>query len=340
MSSGINFSLDWPRSRYEGVLLVPVYVVTGLTLLSLIVNNAIRLLCWDSKWHFIEAIQKVNQKILIYALDGFFGVLDEREEFENATDIEKNLEEIQLQTFTDEADERKAEETIRSTRSSVKINKANILKSKHAINILSVYMHVIILLIFTSFWDVYILESSSECDKLRDCYISDVGEDPIGNCDLINPDNTSVVCYRLQFDMVNAVANIGGTTFVAISGFGLMTHLVLLVQDTFHNHWMRVFLGTVVFVVQYTAFFATVAYYLYFQILSSRLHLAFQISSLVQTVTILIAAFICITNPWALLVWGWNESRNQKVHFQGHIRSHKDSQCNDKDEHAETVTIV
>jgi len=179
-------------------------------------------------------------------------------------DTDKSLKEIQLQAFTDEVDVGKAEEIIQNTRSNVKIHRMNILKSKYSINILILYFHVIVLLIFISFWSTFILETTFGCDHHRDCYVGNTGQDPIPDCDLINPKNTSVVCYRLKFDSVIAIGNIGGTTLVALGGFGLMTHLVLLAQESSPRLWVRVIWSTVILVVQYTLFFAYLANFIYF----------------------------------------------------------------------------
>jgi len=122
MSTAFDYSLDWPRSRYENILLIPMYVATGLSLLSLTISTCIRFLWWNSKWHLIETLIKIDQKIISYVLDDFLEVLDEREEFEHTTDTDKCLKEIESQAFTDEVDVGKAEETIRTTRSNVKIH--------------------------------------------------------------------------------------------------------------------------------------------------------------------------------------------------------------------------
>ena len=99
------------------------FVATGLSLLLLTAAMCIRLLWWNSKWQFIETLIKINHKIISYALDGFFGVLDGRENIEHTTDTE-----IQLQTVTDETDGRKVEGIIQSPLPSVNINTVNILK--------------------------------------------------------------------------------------------------------------------------------------------------------------------------------------------------------------------
>ena len=167
---------------------------------------------------------------------------------------------------------------------------------------LSMYSHTIILLIFTSFWDTFIIEETFGCDEHRDCYVGDKSEYQISNCALINPTNTSVICYRLLFDSISGLASIGGIMFVAIGGFGLMSYVVLLVQNTVHNHCMRVILSTIIFVLQYTILFANLGYFIYLQILRSRLHQAYQVSYVVQVFVSLIAAFICITTPWVIIV--------------------------------------
>ena len=337
MSETIDYSLEWPRSHYESILLIPIYVAVGLSVLSYTSTMCIRLLWWNSKWHFVEQLKKIDHKLISYALDGFFGVLEDREDIEHITDTDMSLKEIHLQTTTDEIDARKAEETIRSTRSSVKINRINILNSKHAINILALYFHVIVLLAFVSFWDTFILETTFGCDYPRDCYVGITGQDPILDCDLINPKNTSVVCYRLLFDSVNGIANVGGTTFVAIGGLGLMSHLVLLVQDSSKSQWVRAILSTIILVVQYTLFFADLAYLIYFHILIRSAHQPYRVTSIVQTTTTFIAAFICITSPWVLIVWAWNKNRNQQNRLLIHIQTQRKSQC---DEHKYTEQIV
>ena len=95
---------------------------------------------------------------------------------------------------------------------------------------LNMYIYLIVLLVFTSFWDAYTIEETFGCDKHHDCYVGDNSEDPIRVCDLINLKNTSVICYRLKFDIITAWpcmhANIGSITFVAIGGFGLIVLLV------------------------------------------------------------------------------------------------------------------
>ena len=73
---------------------------------------------------------------------------------------------------------------------------------------LSMYTRTIILLIFTSFWDTFIIEETFGCDEHRDCYVGDNSEDPISNCDLINPTNTSVIFYWLIFDSINGLASV------------------------------------------------------------------------------------------------------------------------------------
>ena len=306
MSTRFDYSLDWPRNQYENILLIPMYMATGLSLLLLTATMCIRLLWWNSKWHFIETLIKFDHKIISYALDGFFGVLDGRENIEHTTDTE-----IQLQTFTDETDGRKVEGIIQSTPPSVKINTVNILKSKHAVNILTLYFNVVVVLMFTTFWNSFILEVTFGCNRDLDCYAGNTGQDPIPDCDLINPKNTSVVCYRLKFDIVNAIGNIGGTTFVALGGFGLMTHLVLLAQDSSPRLWVRVIWSTIILVVQYTLFFAYVANFIYFHISIRSAHQLYRITSIVNTVTTFIAAFTCITSPWVLVLWACNKARNR-----------------------------
>ena len=338
MSTAFDYSLDWPRSRYENILLIPMYVAAGLSLLSFTTTTCIRLLWWNSKWHFIETLTKIDQKIISYVLDGFLKVLDGREEIEQTMDTDKSLKEIQLQAFTDEVDVGKAEEIIQNTRSNVKIHRMNILRSKYSINILILYFHVIVLLIFISFWSTFILETTFGCDHHRDCYVGNTGQDPIPDCDLINPKNTSVVCYQLEFDSVNGIINIGGTTFVAVGGFGLMTHLVLLVQDSCRRHWVRIILNIIMLAVQYTVFFANLAFFIYIQILERRGHQAYRIISIVHAITTFIAVFICITSPWVLVLWAWCETRNQKNRLLMHIQTPK--KCEEKDEHADTEQTV
>ena len=331
MTTIINHSLNWPRSQYEDVLLIPMYVVTGITTLSFIITTFIRLLWWDRKWPCFQTMRKIDQKIVSYAFHNFFEVLEGRENFEKIMDTNKNLKEMQAQTFADEVDAGEAEKSIQNVRSSIKVNKNNILKNKHAINMLSMYSHTIILLIFTSFWDTFIIEETFGCDEHRDCYIGDNSEDPISNCDLINPTNTSVICYRLLFDSVNGLASIGGITFVAIGGFGLMSYVVLLVQDAVHNHCIRVTLGIIIFVLQYTILFINLGYFIYLQILRSRLHQAYQVSYAVQASVCFVAAFICITTPWVILVWSWIMTRHQQVRLLKHVRSHTESVSSQKD---------
>ena len=325
MTTIINHSLDWPRSRYEDVLLLPMYAVTGITTLSFIITTFIRLLWWDRKWPCFQTMRKIDQKIVSYAFHNFFEVLEGRENFEHIMDTNRNLKEMQLQTFADEVDAGEAEKSIQNVSSSIKVNRNNILKNKHAINMLSMYSHTIILLIFTSFWDTFIIEETFGCDEHRDCYIGDNSEDPISNCDLINPTNTSVICYRLIFDSVTGLASIGGITFVAIGGFGLMSYVVLLVQDAVHNHCIRVILSIIIFVVQYTVIFAYLGYLIYIHILSRRLHQAYQVSYVVQACTCFVAAFICITTPWVIIVWSWIMTRYQQARLLKHVRSHTES---------------
>ena len=157
---------------------------------------------------------------------------------------------------------------------------------------LSMYSHDIILLIFTSFWDIFIIEETFGCDEHRDCYIGDNSQDPIGNCALISAPNTSVICYRLLFNSVTDLPDVGGITFVAIGGFGLISFVVLLVQDAVHNHWIRVILSIIVFVLQYTIIFAYLGYFIYHSIWRHRLHQAYQVSYVVNVSALLQQSFV------------------------------------------------
>ena len=116
------------------------YLATGLSLLSLTISTCICLLWWNSKWHFIETLIKIDQKIISYVLDGFLKILNGREEIEHTTDTDKSLKEIELQTFTDEVDVEKAEDIIQNTRSNIKINTV---KSNHTVNVLILYFNVV-----------------------------------------------------------------------------------------------------------------------------------------------------------------------------------------------------
>ena len=331
MTTIINHSLDWSRSQYEDVLLIPMYVVIGITALSFIITTIYRLLWWDHQWPHFQTMRKIDQKIISYVFHDFFIVLEKRENFEHIMDTNRNLKQIQSQTFADEVDAGEAEKSIHNVRSTIKINKANILKNKHAINMLSAYSHAIILLIFTSFWDTFIIEETFGCDEDRDCYVGDNSEDPISNCDLINPRNTSVICYRLIFDSIIGLANIGGITFVAIGGFGLMSYVVLLVQDTVQSHCIRVILSIIIFVLQYTIIFTNMGYFIYLHIMRRRIHQAYQVSYVVQACTCFVAAFICITTPWVIIVWSWIMTRHQQARLLKHVRSHTESVSSQKD---------
>jgi len=55
----------------------------------------------------------------------------------------------------------------------------------------------------------------------------------------------------------------------------------------------------------------------------------------VNTVTTFIAAFICITSPWVLVLWAWNETRNQQNRLQM-----LEEKYDEKDENAYTEQIV
>lgn len=83
MSPVINHSLDWPRSQYENILLVPIYVATGITILVLIINILIRLIWWNRRWQYLQTMKRIDQKIISYAFHNFFEVLEGREAYEH-----------------------------------------------------------------------------------------------------------------------------------------------------------------------------------------------------------------------------------------------------------------
>ena len=109
MTTIINHSLDWSRSQYEDVLLIPMYVVIGITTLSFIITTIYRLLWWDHQWPHFQTMRKVDQKIISYIFHDFFIVLEKRENFEHIMDTNRNLKQIQSQTFADEVDAGEAE---------------------------------------------------------------------------------------------------------------------------------------------------------------------------------------------------------------------------------------
>ena len=110
-----------------------------------------------------------------------------------------------------------------------------------------------------------------------------------------------MICYQLIFDSINGLANIGGITFVAIGGFGLMSYVVLLVQDAVQSHCIRVILSIIIFVLQYKIIFTNMGYFIYLHIMRRRIHQAYQVSYVVQACTCFVAAFICITTPWVII---------------------------------------
>ena len=63
---------------------------------------------------------------------------------------------------------------------------------------------------FVAFWNTFLIRDSFICDDTYDCFYWNQSIFQVDDCRSINTQNNSVLCYRLQLDLISAVAKAGG----------------------------------------------------------------------------------------------------------------------------------
>ena len=119
---------------------------------------------------------------------------------------------MQSQTFADEVDAGEAEKSIQNVSLDYQDQQSQHPQEQtchqHAKYVQSYYHFVDILLLSGIFSS---LRRPFGCDEHRDCYVGDNSQDPISNCTLINPRNTSVILLSVTIlIVVNGLASVGG----------------------------------------------------------------------------------------------------------------------------------
>ena len=186
--------LQWQKSSYEALFLVPICIIVGSTYFVTILLTIIRLVSWKKEWKAIAKLKEADRKVIAYMLETFFNMLHHREAIQslNPPTVSKEPgEELKDKSLsTDQSSSTSTEKTrstelstpyveyeiVHSTSPGHVITTEHILSSKWAMTLLSWYVASVASLALVVFWDQFIVEQITASiyeSKNSDCYILD-----------------------------------------------------------------------------------------------------------------------------------------------------------------------
>ena len=71
--------LQWQKSSYDNLILVPTYVIVACTYFVTIFLAVLRLVSWKAEWRAIFTLKEADRKIIAYVLETLFSNLQHRE---------------------------------------------------------------------------------------------------------------------------------------------------------------------------------------------------------------------------------------------------------------------
>ena len=168
--------LQWQKSDYENLLLVPIYVIVASTYLVTGFFMAIRLLSWKKDWMIVTKLKEADRKIITYMLETFFNMLHHREGIRDLNPTVSEQQGVELQekstTIVIENSPEEHKLPVHSSSPGHVINTENILRSKWAMTLLSFYVASVASLALVVFWDEFVVEETTpgKIDSNADCY--------------------------------------------------------------------------------------------------------------------------------------------------------------------------
>ena len=181
------------------------------------------------------------------------------------------------------------------------IDTDEILRSKWAMTILSVYVASVTSLALVVFWDVFILKQTSGCNDHLDCFFKngtyfDTDCYCLSNQDLAS----SLTCYEITLEFPMAIAEVAGILFLAFNGFTFLIFLKLLVADGIATQFFRIIAYLILAVIEYSVVLAIIGAFvargLFFDTEEST-------NTIIEEVLIALAMIMGVTTPWIMLLW-------------------------------------
>eukprot|EP00731_Ephydatia_muelleri_P037756 Em0554g2a len=229
--------LQWQKSSYEALFLVPICIIVGSTYFVTIILTIIRLVSWKREWKAIAKLKEADRKVIAYMLETFFNMLHHREAIQslNPPTVSKEPgEELKDKSLSTDQSSYTSTEKTRSTELSTPYVEYEIVHSTspghvimhHGAHPEQQMGHDTAQLFIVEQITASIYES-----KNSDCYILDTD----GRYTLVNiSDDEPIavdICYSLSLDFPKAIAEVAGILFLSSNGFAFLTFLMLLVVD-------------------------------------------------------------------------------------------------------------
>ena len=326
--------LQWQKSSYDALFLVPIYVIVSSTYFATVVLSIIRLVSWKREWKAIIKLKEADRKVIAYMLETFFNMLHHREGIQNlnppkvpkepGVELQEKSIDIDKSRGTDTSTSDKEYEIVHSTSPGHVITAEHILSSKWAITLLSWYVASVASLALVVFWNHFIVEQITKSRLIEsnhaDCYILESD----GSYTLVNVSDPLVlasgaqlefdICYSLSLDFSKSIAEVAGILFLASNGFAFLTFLMLIVVDGIETRLHRIMSYVALAAVEY----GTIGLVLY--AFGVRYLLQGEEDSLNLTIEEFLIGFALVmgaTTPWLLLLWAskrWIRKRDRAIH--------------------------
>ena len=294
------------KQTYVDLLLVPIYVIVGITYLLTIIITLLRLLLWGKGWNFARKFREADRKMIAYMLEGFFNMLHHREgirELENEIDgqhmehpTEKKIEMTEKGT----AHAMAKLDSNKEISHSAMIDTDEILRSKWAMTILSWYVGNVTSLALVVFWDVFIVnEKRTGCDDEFDCfYKNGTFISQLCRC-LSNEDYFEATCYEVSLEFPKAIAEVAGILFLAFNGFAFLMFLILLVADGVASICLRIVTYLLLGAIEYLVVFGIIGA---FVARGAKLGKEDSTNVIIEETLISFAMVMGVTAPWIILL--------------------------------------
>ena len=326
--------LQWQKSSYEALFLVPICIIVGSTYFVTILLTIIRLVSWKKEWKAIAKLKEADRKVIAYMLETFFNMLHHREAIQslNPPTVSKEPgEELKDKSLsTDQSSSTSTEKTrstelstpyveyeiVHSTSPGHVITTEHILSSKWAMTLLSWYVASVASLALVVFWDQFIVEQITASiyeSKNSDCYILDTD----GRYTLVNiSDDEPIavdICYSLSLDFPKAIAEVAGILFLSSNGFAFLTFLMLLVVDGIETPLHRLVSCAALAAMEYGAIgFLLYSFGVHYLLRGEEDSINLFIEEFLMGFTLVMGA----TTPWLLLRWAskrWVRKRDRAI---------------------------
>ena len=313
------FEQRFSKNAYDDLFLVPIYTIVAVCYSVAIILSILRLLLWRKEWNFAKRFRDADRKMIAYMLESFFNMLHHREgildmELEPETEVKgikysnagENIENQNIEMKGKVADPTTTPHTNHSTEAnhstSSMIDTGEILRSKWAMTILSVYVANVTSLALVVFWDVFILKQTKGCNDEFECFLKNGTyiDSYCFGCGLTDAEQAEATCYEVALEFPMAIAEVAGILFLAFNGFTFLIFLKLLVADGIATPCFRITAYILLAVIEYSVVLAIIGAFvargLFFNTEEST-------NTIIEEVLISLAMIIGVTTPWIMLLW-------------------------------------